>query len=80
MSALPPKADIRSAQAHVPFVPIADMSSLFNQLIGTSKQLTGYLEAKRLCSREIDDEIKFGRLLGSSIVEVRRRRSRSAES
>ena len=33
MSALPPKADIRSAPAHVCFVPIADMA-LFNHLVG----------------------------------------------
>ena len=33
MSALPPKADMCSAKAHVRFVPIADMP-LFNHLVG----------------------------------------------
>jgi hypothetical protein len=36
--------------------------SLFNQLIGTCQQLTWHLEAKRLCGREVDKELKVGRL------------------
>jgi hypothetical protein len=34
MSALPPKADICSAQAHVRFVPKADIANLIDHLIG----------------------------------------------
>jgi hypothetical protein len=34
MSALPPKADMCSALAHVGYGPEADMSCLFDQLIG----------------------------------------------
>ena len=45
-----------SALGDVRLVPIADIArTLFDQLIGTSKQLTWYLEAKRLCSRQIDE-------------------------
>jgi hypothetical protein len=62
MSALPPKADIRSATAQVCFGPIADIGWLFDQLVCTSEQLTWYLEAKRLCGCEIDEELKVGRL------------------
>ena len=34
MSALPPKADMCSATRYVRFVPIADISRLFDHLIG----------------------------------------------
>jgi len=34
MSALPPKADMCGALAHVRFVPIADIVLLFDQLVG----------------------------------------------
>ena len=34
MSALPPKADIGSAQVHVRFVPIADIAKLVDYLVG----------------------------------------------
>ena len=42
--------------------PIADIGWLFDQLVCTSEQLTWYLEAKRLCGGEIDEELKVGRL------------------
>jgi hypothetical protein len=35
---------------------------LFDQLVCTSEQLTWYLETKRLCGREIYEELKVGRL------------------
>ena len=38
MSALPPKADMCSALAHVRFVPIADMSTLFDDIVGLREQ------------------------------------------
>src|SRR5262249_10036969 len=43
MSALPPKADF---------------GSLFNQLVGTSQQVTWHLETKRLRGCEIDEQLK----------------------
>jgi hypothetical protein len=39
MSALPPKADMCSAQAYVRFVPIADIA-LFDDLIGAGRAAT----------------------------------------
>jgi hypothetical protein len=62
MSALPPRADMCSALAHVCFGPIADIGWLFDQLVCTAEQLPWYLEAKRLCGCEIDEELKVGRL------------------
>jgi len=41
MSALPPKADMCTAQAHVCFGPIADISYLFDHLVGTPDQRVG---------------------------------------
>ena len=37
MSALPPKADICSAQAHVRFVPIADTLASFDHFVGADE-------------------------------------------
>jgi hypothetical protein len=62
MSALPPKADVCGANRHVRYGPIADIAGLFDQLVCTTEQLTWYLEAKRLCGCEIDEELKVGRL------------------
>ena len=56
------KADMCSAKRHVRFVPRADIGWLFDQLVSTSEQLAWYLEAKRPCRREIDEELKVGRL------------------
>ena len=56
------KADIEATQTDVRFVPIADIGWLFDQLVSTSEQLAWYLEAKRPCRREIDEELKVGRL------------------
>ena len=56
------KADMCSAQAGVRFVPRADIGWLFDQLVSATEQLAWYLEAKRSCRREIDEELKVGRL------------------
>jgi hypothetical protein len=37
MSALPPKADMSSANRHVCFGPIADMINLFDHLVGAGE-------------------------------------------
>jgi hypothetical protein len=47
MSALPPKADIRERNWDVRFVPKADMSHLFDHLVGAGEQCRRQFEAKR---------------------------------
>ena len=42
MSALPPKADMCSAQAYVRFVPIADIRALFDHLVGACEKRGGH--------------------------------------
>ena len=46
MSALPPKADMCSAQADVRFVPIADVALLCDDLVGTRKQRVAGLQSR----------------------------------
>ena|SRR5215468_5683110 len=41
---------------------VSALADLFDQLISTTEQLTWNLEAKRLRCREIDEELKVGRL------------------
>jgi hypothetical protein len=55
MSALPPKADMCSALAHVCFGPIADMAQLFDHLISAGEQRRRHVQAKRFRGFEIDD-------------------------
>ena len=38
MSALPPKADMCGAQAHVRFVPIADIAASQDHIVGAAKE------------------------------------------
>jgi len=62
MSALPPKADICSAPAHVRFVPIAtdapqQTASLFDHLVGERENAGRKIETECLGSLEIDDEL-----------------------
>jgi hypothetical protein len=44
MSALPPKADMCGATRHVRFVPIADIPSLFDHLVGAVEERAGNIE------------------------------------
>src|SRR5262249_18024647 len=55
MSALPPKADMCSAQPHVCFGPKADMA-LFDHLIGNGDQSGRNFDADRPRGCQIDDE------------------------
>jgi hypothetical protein len=54
MSALPLKADMCSARAHVCFGPIADIRLLFDYVISTRKQRRWQLQPERLCRFKID--------------------------
>jgi hypothetical protein len=62
MSALPPKADIRRGDWDVRFVPKADISQLFDHLVGASEQLRRNSEAQCLRSFQVDDQLELGRL------------------
>src|SRR5262245_51282447 len=63
MCALPPKADMCSANAHVCYGPKADSCSaakgwsLFDHLVGDREKIRGDIEAERFGGCEIDDEI-----------------------
>ena len=56
------KADICAAQAHVRFVPKADMPLLFDHLVGAGEKRVRYSEAKRFRGLEVDDQIEFCRV------------------
>src|SRR5215475_11037252 len=71
MSALPPKADMCSALAHVCFGPKADIVTLFDHLVGTGEQRRRHCEAECLRGRQIHDQIKSGRLLDWEIGRLR---------
>ena len=64
MSALPPKAHMCSAQAHVCFGPEADScsaakNSLFDHFAGAGEERGWHREAERFGSPEIDNELEF---------------------
>src|SRR5262249_51851771 len=63
MSALPPKADMCSAQAHVRFGPKADIAPLFDNLVGSGQQYFRDCDAEYFCGLEIYDHFEFSRLL-----------------
>ena len=64
LSALPPKADICSALAHVRFGPKADIRQpLFDHLVGALLEIQWYVEAQRLRGLHIDHQLELGQLL-----------------
>ena len=68
MSALPPKADMCNALAHVCFVPIAGSCTatkelLFDNFVGPGEQRRRHSEAKRIRSLEINHQFVLGRCL-----------------
>src|SRR5262249_979756 len=67
MSALPLKADICSAPAHVRFGPKRTLTGLFDHLVGTGEHRRWNCEAKRLSSLEIDYQLILGRRLHRKI-------------
>jgi hypothetical protein len=62
------KADICSAQADVRFVPIADITPLFDDLVSSSEQRLWNVEAQSLRGFEIDDQLKFVRRLHRQVT------------
>src|SRR5262249_4878636 len=67
MSALPPKADMCSAIAHVCFGPKADIAHLFDHLVGNVQQTKWHSEPKRFSGLEVDDQIELRRLLDRQV-------------
>src|SRR5262245_44580240 len=64
MSALPPKADMCSALAHVCFGPKADIRPhSIDQFISAAEQRLRHDEAERLGGREVDYKLILGRRL-----------------
>src|SRR5262249_51669121 len=64
MSALPPKADMGSANAHVCFGPKADIRPhSIDQFISAAEQRLRHDEAERLGGREVDYKLILGRRL-----------------
>jgi hypothetical protein len=67
MSALPPKADICSAPANVRFVPIADIATLFDHLIGAQQERFRDRKPERFGSLDVDYQLEFCWLLDRKI-------------
>src|SRR5262245_53242657 len=64
MSALPPKADMCGALAHVRFGPNSGLSRmLFDQIVSASEERLRNGESECLGSLEIDSKLIFGRRL-----------------
>ena len=59
MSALGQKRTCAVQIRHVRFVPIADIGTLFDHLVGGSEQLRMNFEAKRLGGLEVDHELEL---------------------
>jgi hypothetical protein len=62
MSALPPKADMCGATAHVRFGPKADVASLIDDLVGAGEKRRWEGESERFCGLEVDRQLELGRL------------------
>src|SRR5262249_39483758 len=61
MSALPPKADMCSAPAHVCFGPIADIAFLFDYLVGLREERRWHRYAQCFSCLKIDHQLVLGR-------------------
>ena len=56
-----PKSGHGSERVDVRFVPIADITPLFNHLVGTGEQRRRHGEAERLGGPEVDHQVVSGR-------------------
>jgi hypothetical protein len=63
MSALLPKGDIVRRGCEVRFVPIADIGTLFDHLVGAGENSVRDRNTERLRGLKIDGQFEFGRLL-----------------
>src|SRR5215510_15739348 len=71
MSALPPKADMCSATAHVCYGPEADIRvASFDYLVGAGEQRWWDSEPKRLRRLDVDDERELRRVLHRQVGGV----------
>src|SRR5262252_5455165 len=61
MSALPPKADMCSARGYVRFGPKADITRLFDHLVGAREQSRGDNKPECVGRLQVDDELELGR-------------------
>ena len=66
--ALPLKADMCAALAHVCFGPNAEVTPLFDHLVGQHEEVVWHFDPERPRGGEIDDEMEFGRLLDWEIA------------
>src|SRR4029079_11141579 len=67
MSDLPPKADVCGALARVCNGPIADITGLFDQLVGTSRQWKWDSNAERPGGLQVNDQFNFANLLDREV-------------
>jgi hypothetical protein len=63
MSALPPKADMCSALAHVCFGPKADVASLFDYFVCAPDERVWDVDTEGLCRFQINNQLDFSCLL-----------------
>jgi hypothetical protein len=82
MSALPPKADIAGKQLDVRFVPIPEVTDLFDDFVGGDQKSRRYGEAEHLCRFQVERRFKLCRRLYRKVcglgatqdtVDIRRR-------
>ena len=69
MSALPPKADMCTALAHVRFGPIADID-LFDDRVSAKEESFWNFKSKCLRCSQIDDEFERSRLFDRKISRL----------
>ena len=68
-------ADLRADRSTAYLVSCIQVRSAhgnsLDHLVGEREELVRYGQAERLCGRQIDDQIEFGRLLDRNVARVR---------